>query len=691
MRLRDGTDAPFDKRRIQAAVARAQEAAGATDPQAAAEVAELVELALGRRFGSDRGPAGAPPDLEAIGDLVEEALIELGHAAAAKAYILERARESRVRAALSGASASRAGTPAAPRGRAPRVHVADGVESWSRERIVAALLSEADLPRALAEEIAARVEERVLSSGLRRVTTGLIRELVDNELVERGHEQALRLTRSIGLPRHDVARWIQTPAPAPAPGAAGPRDLEQRLAGELLRRWVLEDVLPDALADALLSGEFGVEDLERPHLDLALALPLDLVSARDAGSDEAFALLEGLARAAERTSRAVVLEDCEPLLASLARAQRGAASERVAGWLVALAALARASGRSIDLSARLRLRAGTGATAPWVARVLGDLCALEADGARAGLARLHADAGEIVEAAAADPELERPIELLLARGRLVPTFGSAGERPVGAGLVRGERDRGALSLRAAATLNLPRAARRAGPWREDALFEELHATVGRALDALVALREQRASRGAGPEPRARASDALVPVGLAEALVWMGDGELRPEAGARLLAFLSEAAQRLGAERGLSVRLSGECGERDAARFAALDARRFQVTQPLLFAGAAPAPASPSYGAGFDLRFAGGSPAARTDAAADVLAALSCAELGNPALLKALAVAGEGPTPLLGALGALEHARARRRAGAAPLFVLPRRAAAASLYAEGEPAPAHHDA
>src|SRR5690606_32612369 len=139
-------------RLVEGAVARAAERAGEEGSRAPGEVADLVEMALGRRYGPDRArasdtAAGAAnlPGLEEIEDLIEESLIELGHAAVAKAYILERARDARVRAALGAA-----GEDSAAGRRAPRVLVNGGVEPWSRARIVAALVSEADVPRALA-------------------------------------------------------------------------------------------------------------------------------------------------------------------------------------------------------------------------------------------------------------------------------------------------------------------------------------------------------------------------------------------------------------------------------------------------------------------------------------------------------------------------------------------------------------
>ncbi|MCY2960668.1 MAG: ATP cone domain-containing protein [Planctomycetota bacterium] len=689
IRRRDGAIVPFERRLVEGAVARAAERAGDEGSRAPAEVADLVEMALGRRYGPDRVRApdvagGQPngtaslPGVEEIEDLIEEALIELGHAGVAKAYILDRARDARVRAALGAAGDD------APLGRrAPRVLVNGGLEAWSRARIVAALVSEADVPRALADEVAARVEERVFASGWKRISTSLVRELVDNELVERGLADALRRTRPVGIPRHDLSRWIAAPESEVEPGSAAPRSLEARVAGELLRRYALEDLLPDALEDALADGDFGLEDLDRVHLDLALSAPCDLFVAGEFDAPKAFELLQEVAGLATRSARCVVLEDCGELFQVLSRAPRGSAPDRLGSWLAALTAVSRACGRSIDLTARLKSRDRGPSAPPWFERLVEDLAQAEADGPRAGLPRVHLDATELVEAAASHPALERGVELLLARGRIVPTFGSNGERPVGPGLARGPRERGAIALRAAATLNLPRAARRAGPWREDALFEELHRVLGLALDALAALRDLR--RGTSAKgPRARGLHAIVPVGLREAVAWIGDGAARPEAAARLLAFLAEAAERLGSERGLAVALCGSFGERDARRFAGLDARRFQVVQPNLFQTAESTRSEAAYSHGFDLAGildAGGS---RAEDAASVLSALPSGLLDAPGLLRAIARPQDGRAPLCAGLDAFERARARQRARTGVLYALPREHEAASLYSDDAP-------
>ena len=95
VRKRDGREVPFDVTKIETAVGKALAAVGEEDDAFAAEVAALVRMTL-----EARGSEGQVPNIEDIQDLVEQALIELGRARIAKAYILYRDRRTRVRAAL---------------------------------------------------------------------------------------------------------------------------------------------------------------------------------------------------------------------------------------------------------------------------------------------------------------------------------------------------------------------------------------------------------------------------------------------------------------------------------------------------------------------------------------------------------------------------------------------------------------
>jgi hypothetical protein len=582
-------------------------AVGEEDPGFASEVASVVRMTLEARYAAlENANEPAPcPGIEEIQDLVEQALIELGRANVAKAYILYRDRRARIREALE----VHRSPPEAGRGRHVRVAESGAVGAWSKGRIVAALMNEAELPRARAEEIAARVEARVFDSGLRRLSTALIRELVDNELVALGLGAALRRQGSVLLPLADLREELAVGrAPLDRRRAGSPEELaeqsvESRVASNVLRRFAVEHVLGERAAEAHLSGEIALVDPARPHLYLWSALPAELFTTGEVDAHSAFGAIEDIARAARSTSQGVVIEDGAGLVAPLLRAgewakgaRRGEArNDPLCAWLAALAGASAAAERRIDL-------APSGALAPRLA------AALAAIGESACAPRLFLDEDALAAIARDDSPAEggapRLLDRLLASGRAVPTWSSAHERFAAPGCQRRPRERAAVSCGGAVAIDLPRIALRAGPWREDRFLEGLGAAIATAVGALAELRKfQESVRASRPgEMRGRVMYALSPVGLREALLLVGDGEIRPSQGARILGFAADAASRLSQSHQMSVAWTPFFGEAARARFAELDRGHVAHRQKLLFEGAPGAALEPgaAYTGGYRL-------------------------------------------------------------------------------------------
>lgn len=561
VKKRDGRVVPFQRQKIADAVLKAMEAAGEPDVRFAGEVAAIVELSLLERLtaASVGGTPVHAPHIEEIQDLVERALMELGRAAVAKAYILHRDLRARVRTAL---RVHRSDTLRAP----VRVREREGVSDWQKGRIVAALMQEAELPREAAEEVASAVERRVFAAGKKSVTTGLVRELVASELFERGWLAALTASRVVGLPRPDVKRALSGTLPRPwrslrVEPESAPR-VADVLAGELTTRYALESVLPEAVGELHRSGDVHVAGLEALGRPLWLAVEAELVSRGGEPTQAAYSVLDELAELLPRVAHGIVLERPAVVLSSLVRSARGESPHGVRPWLRALAALARGARVRIDLgSSGPRYHAAS-------ARLVEELVELEGPFAP----RLFLEGAELEALLAERAELAAPLERLLATGRLLPAWSGAGETFAGPGLTRREGERGLLACGGAIALNLPRLARRAGPFREELFQGGLAELVQSAVAAAEALEptQQAALRPGGL--RARTSFALVPVGLREALLALGDGAIDCELAARLLGFLGEAARRFGRGQRLEPVASPFDGDEAAARFAFLDAR-----------------------------------------------------------------------------------------------------------------------
>ena len=91
IKKRDGREADFDSQKITDAIYKARCAVGQKDIGAAAALAVKVTERLEEAFGE------SAPAVEDIQDIVEQVLMEYGHAVTAKQYILYRAERTRIR------------------------------------------------------------------------------------------------------------------------------------------------------------------------------------------------------------------------------------------------------------------------------------------------------------------------------------------------------------------------------------------------------------------------------------------------------------------------------------------------------------------------------------------------------------------------------------------------------------------
>jgi len=195
---RDSRFVPFDESKIAEAIFKAAKAVGGEDMSMAKELANVVTHFLQKRFGDKI------PEIEEIQDLVEEVLIKNGHAKTAKAYILYRENRANIRKSLRVRKQIKMGGDTTDTSLMVDQIVKDESLPWNKSKIALALEKEADLSAEIAQEVANDVERRVFSSGINRISTSLIRELVDNELFERGYNAKLEKQTTLGVPKYDI-------------------------------------------------------------------------------------------------------------------------------------------------------------------------------------------------------------------------------------------------------------------------------------------------------------------------------------------------------------------------------------------------------------------------------------------------------------------------------------------------------
>lgn len=138
----------------------------------------------------------------------------------------------------------------------------DAYFEWDRNKIVKALREEGGVGERTAKNIAKAVEERVLGSGMNKITTSLIRELVDNELFELGYQKKLEKQASIGLPKSDIEELIFSKSQENSNiGTNNPEAIQFSLSETILKQYALQEVFSEEVAEAHRAGKVHVHDL----------------------------------------------------------------------------------------------------------------------------------------------------------------------------------------------------------------------------------------------------------------------------------------------------------------------------------------------------------------------------------------------------------------------------------------------
>ena len=219
-RKRSGLVVPFRRRKIEVAVQHAVDAVTrGTDfragPDIAARITERVidnlNTPSSEYYVHPNAEGRRIPLIEDVQDLVEILLAEAGETMVVASYKRYRKRRQLARNRI--------------RVRDPRkgdVDVTDAslllVEStsenmtlpWDRTRIIKQVMDKTDLSAEIAISVAKGVENRIIASEIATINTTLIREMVNNELSERGFSSQLQDLSMYGIPRDYVEKLMFT-------------------------------------------------------------------------------------------------------------------------------------------------------------------------------------------------------------------------------------------------------------------------------------------------------------------------------------------------------------------------------------------------------------------------------------------------------------------------------------------------
>jgi ribonucleoside-triphosphate reductase len=564
VRKRDGSVVDYDEAKLAEAIHRAARAAGQENRYLADDLAGVVTTYLERYHDREI------PSSEEIQRMVEKILFETGHSEVARAYLLFRETQGRAPA-----------EPASPPGELfpsepvlVEAATRDEVSTWGRDRISAALVKEAGLDAPTAGEIASAVEQRIFREGHRRVSSSLIRELVNQELLARGHASKMRRQLVVGLPKYDLDRLVRPGAEAPR--AADPDAICRMIGETTMKQYALQELHPRPVADAHVEGRIHIHELEYPLKLHWLTVDADEVRRAGARTGGHPLLGEPPARARSlaahldaRVSAAARLASggVELLRVNTAYApllpDDGAAEEAAH---VALQ-LARHAAPPVHIGIDLGRAAGAA-----------DRFALElirAGGDLPGTFHYHV-APEVFSDEEGVLLLREACRAAVERGRALFMFDRTGgaARRVSRYAVHGPSESGSepFAIAQAITINLPQACYR-GESGSD-FYAELETALDAAARAHLVKRSLlKKSRGEGGEY------AIGVAGLNEAVRLMCGGEMASDEnalrlGIRILSFLYFRVREEAEKNGMRMALHEVSGSEAAARFSRIDRQMF---------------------------------------------------------------------------------------------------------------------
>ncbi|MBS4015868.1 MAG: anaerobic ribonucleoside-triphosphate reductase [Candidatus Latescibacteria bacterium] len=260
---RDGKIHEFNKEKITAAIFKAARSVGGEDRNTAAALAEKVIAYLVNKYQN----VDKIPFVEEIQDAIEKILIEQGHAQTAKSFILYREKRTQLRKKR----VLEKTATVAPEATEYALFVRTSDErilQWDRTRIVSALIREANLSPSLADKISNEVQDVIVSSGVKMLTSSLVREVVNAKLIENGLGETRKYHTRLGVPMYDVEKILLYRNKENANTPHNPEATNMTLAESIKKQFALANVFSEDVAEAHRSGDIHLHDLgfiDRPY------------------------------------------------------------------------------------------------------------------------------------------------------------------------------------------------------------------------------------------------------------------------------------------------------------------------------------------------------------------------------------------------------------------------------------------
>lgn len=270
---RDGSIVPFDASKISSAIKRASEKIkrGQRDKASlinADQITEQVITSLNDPFSpyyAKENNGERLPKIEDVQDLIEIILAQNGHHDVMTEYKSYRKKRENIRKQLkirTKLGESHDSTDALLLVQSVTQNV---THPWDKSRIIEALQKETTLPYEESRNIAKAVENRAFAWDGSTISSSLIREMVNNELEERGHLDLLKNLEQFSISKPVLEGLLFAKADENSNiKNNNPEAVTQTIGEIILKQYALHNIFGEQLERAHATGRIHIHDLGFP-------------------------------------------------------------------------------------------------------------------------------------------------------------------------------------------------------------------------------------------------------------------------------------------------------------------------------------------------------------------------------------------------------------------------------------------
>lgn len=250
---------PFNEKKIIVSIARSSKDGGGESRETIGKITRQVLEFLKANY-----LPGETITTQTISDAIEKVLIEEKFGQTFHAYQKSRIEKREMRKRMKVAKRKEKSN-STDLSLLVQAEVEEESSAWDKTKIVDALVKETKLPHADARKIARSIEKKVILFGIDKITTALMREIVDNELLISGHSAKIKKQASLGIPTYNLEQLIFSKGKENSNVAThNPEAINLALAEIILKQYALNNIFSQDVSEAHLEGHIHIHDLGYP-------------------------------------------------------------------------------------------------------------------------------------------------------------------------------------------------------------------------------------------------------------------------------------------------------------------------------------------------------------------------------------------------------------------------------------------